>query len=179
MLMAYGVREVAGDKYGGEWPPAEFRKQGVWYRAADKPKSDLYREFLPAVNARRVELLDLPKLVAQLVGLERRVGRGGRDSIDHAPGAHDDVANSVAGVVEVVLGKVRWGPAIQMARLHGRMTDHVERLRGLRAAGLAGGGAAAGVDAERGGAGPAGGLAAGVAAGAWLAAAAERGAGVP
>ena len=110
VLMAYGVREVAGDKYGGEWPPAEFRKQGVWYRAADKPKSDLYREFLPAVNARRVELLDLPKLVAQLVGLERRVGRGGRDSIDHAPGSHDDLANSVAGVVEVVLGKVRRHP---------------------------------------------------------------------
>jgi hypothetical protein len=118
-LMAYGVREVVGDKYGGEWPPAEFRKHGVWYRAAERPKSDIYREFLPVVNARRVELLDNPKLVAQLVGLERRVGRGGRDSIDHAPGMHDDVANCVAGVTEVVLGKVRWGPQIQQARLHG------------------------------------------------------------
>ena len=50
------------------------------------------------VNSRRVELLDRPKLVKQLVSLERRVGRGGRDSIDHAPGMHDDVANAVAGV---------------------------------------------------------------------------------
>ncbi|MBI2401948.1 MAG: hypothetical protein HYV20_04250 [Gemmatimonadetes bacterium] len=37
------------------------------------------------MNANRVELLDLPRLAAQLVGLERRVSRGGRDSIDHLP----------------------------------------------------------------------------------------------
>ena len=36
----------------------------------------------PAVRAARSS----PKLVTQLVGLERRVGRGGRDSIDHPPG---------------------------------------------------------------------------------------------
>jgi hypothetical protein len=33
----------------------------------------------------------------ELVG--RRTTRGGRDSIDHAPGAHDDAVNSVAGVI--------------------------------------------------------------------------------
>jgi hypothetical protein len=32
------------------------------------------------------------------VGLEWRTARGGRDSIDHAPGAHDDLANAVAGL---------------------------------------------------------------------------------
>jgi hypothetical protein len=42
------------------------------------------------------------KLVHQLVGLERRTSRGGRDSIDHAPGGHDDLANSVAGVADVI-----------------------------------------------------------------------------
>jgi hypothetical protein len=46
-----------------------------------------------------VELLDLPRLTAQLVGLERRVSRGGRDSIDHLPGGHDDVVNAVAGAL--------------------------------------------------------------------------------
>jgi hypothetical protein len=35
------------------------------------------------------------------VGLERRTARGGRDSIDHAPGAHDDLANAVAGLAAV------------------------------------------------------------------------------
>jgi hypothetical protein len=117
-LAAYGVREVRGDRFGGEWPVAEFRKHGVWYRAAEKPKSDLYREFLPVVNARRVDLLDSAKLVAQLVSLERRVGRGGRDSIDHPPGMHDDVANASAGVVDGVLSKARTGQ-IEQQRLLG------------------------------------------------------------
>jgi hypothetical protein len=117
-LAAYGVREVRGDRYGGEWPAAEFRKHGIWYRPADKAKSDLYRELLPGVNARRVELLDDPKLVAQLVGLERRVGRGGRDSIDHPPGAHDDLANAVAGLWDMVMGKAARSTLTQ-ARLLG------------------------------------------------------------
>ena len=54
---------------------------------------------LPVLNAGRCELLDLPRLRAQLLGLERRVARGGRDSIDHGPGGHDDVANSAAGAL--------------------------------------------------------------------------------
>jgi hypothetical protein len=35
----------------------------------------------------------------QFHGLERRTARGGRDSIDHGPGQHDDVCNAVAGVL--------------------------------------------------------------------------------
>jgi hypothetical protein len=30
--------------------------------------------------------------------------RGGRDSIDHAPGGHDDLANAVAGAAALALG---------------------------------------------------------------------------
>jgi hypothetical protein len=33
-----------------------------------------------------------------LCGLERRTARSGKDSIDHGPGGHDDVANVVAGL---------------------------------------------------------------------------------
>jgi hypothetical protein len=106
-LVSYGVTTLRGDRYGGEWPVAEFRRYGVRYEAAEKPKSDLYRELVPRLNGRRVDLLDDARLVSQLVGLERRVGRGGRDSIDHSPGAHDDVANCVAGVVNEVAGKRR------------------------------------------------------------------------
>jgi hypothetical protein len=51
------------------------------------------------INSVRVELLDHPRLIAQLAGLERRTARGGKDSIDHAPGGHDDIANAVAGLV--------------------------------------------------------------------------------
>jgi hypothetical protein len=43
----------------------------------------------------------MTRLLTQLVGLERRTARGGRDSIDHAPGAHEDLANAVAGLAAV------------------------------------------------------------------------------
>jgi len=50
------------------------------------------------LNSNRLELLDVPKLKNQLQKLERRTARGGRDSIDHPPGQHDDLANAVAGL---------------------------------------------------------------------------------
>jgi hypothetical protein len=56
------------------------------------------------MNSRRVELLDLPQLSAQLGGLERRTARGGKDSIDHAPGAHDDLINAAAGALVLASG---------------------------------------------------------------------------
>jgi len=34
-----------------------------------------------------------------------RLARGGSDSIDHAPNAHDDLANGVAGVVHRALSR--------------------------------------------------------------------------
>ena len=62
---------------------------------------DLYRDLLPLINSNRIRLLDNQKLINQLVGLERRVARGGRNSIDHGPGGHDDIANAVAGLASV------------------------------------------------------------------------------
>jgi len=71
---------------------------------------DIYREFLPILNAGRAELLDIPRMFDQLVSLERRTARGGRDSIDHPPGGHDDVINSAAGALVLAAGGV--GPMI-------------------------------------------------------------------
>jgi hypothetical protein len=63
----------------------------------EKPKSEIYQDLLPPINSGAVDLPDNDRLQQQLVTLERRTSRGGRDSIDHTPGAHDDVANAVAG----------------------------------------------------------------------------------
>ena len=95
----YNCSSVCGDRYAGKWPREQFDKAGIHYRVSEKSKSDLYRDFLPILNSARVELLDNARLVSQLCGLERRTARGGRDSIDHAPGAHDDVINSAAGAI--------------------------------------------------------------------------------
>lgn len=99
VMRAYGVSAVEGDRYAGEWPRERFTVHGIRYEPSSKAKSDIYKEFLPLVNSARVELLDIPRLAAQFVGLERRTARGGRDSIDHAPGAHDDAANAAAGAL--------------------------------------------------------------------------------
>jgi hypothetical protein len=99
LLTSYGVGTVIGDKYAGLWPRERFVVHGKTYDAAAKPKSDIYRDFLPAVNGRRVEFLDHQKFIAQLCALERRTWRGGRDSIDHPPNQHDDVVNCVAGAL--------------------------------------------------------------------------------
>ena len=102
LLKSYRITTIAGDRYAGEWPREHLREHGITYEPADKPKSDLYRDLLPAINSRTVDLLDIHRLLNQLVGLERRTARGGRDSIDHAPGGHDDLANAVAGVVAML-----------------------------------------------------------------------------
>jgi len=106
LLKSYGVHEVTGDRYAGEWPRERFRNCGITYQPSERTKSDIYREFLPLVNGGRVQLLDNPRLIAQLCGLERRVARGGKDSIDHGPGAHDDVCNSSAGALVNVVGEM-------------------------------------------------------------------------
>ena len=61
----------------------------------------------PAVNAGRAELLDEPRLAAQLVGLEGRVPRGGKDSVDHAPGGHVDLAKAAGALVLARAGAAR------------------------------------------------------------------------
>jgi hypothetical protein len=75
------------------------RVAGSTYELSEKPKSDIYRDMLPLLNSRKVQLLDDRRLLSQLHGLERRTARGGKDSIDHGPGAHDDIANAVAGAL--------------------------------------------------------------------------------
>ena len=99
LLKLYGISRVMGDNYAGEWPKERFAVHGIHYDPSPKTKSQIYTELMPAINGRRVRLLDSPRLTGQLCGLERHTARGGRDSIDHAPGGHDDVANAVAGVL--------------------------------------------------------------------------------
>jgi hypothetical protein len=103
-LKTYGVHEVTGDRWGGEWPREAFRAHGIEYAPSERPKSAIYQEFLPIVNSGRCELLDHPRMIGQLCALERRTARGGRDSIDHPPGLHDDMANVAAGAIVAVAG---------------------------------------------------------------------------
>jgi hypothetical protein len=105
LLKTYRISRVVGDRYGGEFPRELFRKFGIEYRCAEKPKSDLYRDLLPLLNAGRIVLPKSDRLVNQICGLERRTARSGRDSIDHGPNGHDDLVNAVAGAADLVAAR--------------------------------------------------------------------------
>jgi hypothetical protein len=104
LLKYFHIGRVTGDRYGGGWPPERFQVHGIQYEPSERVKSDLYRDVLPLLNSGRAELLDLPRLAAQFAGLERRTVRGGRDSIDHPAGGHDDLANAAAGALLLTVG---------------------------------------------------------------------------
>lgn len=103
-LRRYGCRRVVGDNYAAEFVAGAFRGQGINYTKSERVKSALYLELLPRLCSGEIELPDDDSLVSQLAGLERRTRSGGRDVVDHPPGTHDDLANVVAGVADV-LGK--------------------------------------------------------------------------
>ncbi len=99
LFKEYNVRYVVGDRWGGDFVREQFRDRGIEYEPSEKTKSEIYSELLPLINSGRVELLDIKKLRQELTGLERRTSRSGKDSIDHAPGMHDDLINSAAGAL--------------------------------------------------------------------------------
>jgi hypothetical protein len=51
-----------------------------------------------------VRLPNHPKLLRELRLLERRVHRSGKDSVDHGRNGHDDYANAVCGVLQLLSG---------------------------------------------------------------------------
>jgi hypothetical protein len=98
-LETYGVDVVQADKFAGRWVVETFARHGVMVVQDAEPKSAVYLACLPLLTGQRCDLLDLPGLRGQLTALERRRRAGGRDVVDHLPGAHDDVANAAAGVL--------------------------------------------------------------------------------
>lgn len=105
VLKSYGVKSVYGDNYGAAWVRDAFNRYGISYNKSKWNRSELFLNFLPLVNSRSVILLDEPKMVSQLSGLQRRVTSGGRENIDHVAGGHDDVANAAAGCISMIAYK--------------------------------------------------------------------------
>jgi hypothetical protein len=121
-LMSYRISQVTGDAYGGEWPREQFKKRGISYGLSTKSKSKLYLDMLPQINSRKVTLLDSDRMLHQFVGLERKTRWGGKDSVDHPPGGHDDVANAVAGAASLAnRGSDLWSRLVDAA-----LTDSVK-----------------------------------------------------
>jgi hypothetical protein len=95
-MQRYGLRFVEGDRYAGDWPLDRFRAHGIGYQPCEQTKAQIYKDWLPALMERCVDLPDDKKLRTQLLALDRRPSRSG-DLIDHPKNGHDDYVNSAAG----------------------------------------------------------------------------------
>lgn len=96
ILRRYNLTEVIADKYAGRWPEEQFAKVGVRVRQASAPKSEAFVELEPLFAQGRVELLDHPHLVRELLNLERHRLAGGKVRVDHPRAGHDDHATALA-----------------------------------------------------------------------------------
>lgn len=101
VLKQYRLSLVTGHLYAGEWPRQAFLKHGIHYQLAEHTRSELYANLEPLLNSGQVELLDLPMLGAQLIGLIRK-----GEKIDHPAGEHDDFSNATAGAIGLVKSAV-------------------------------------------------------------------------
>jgi hypothetical protein len=100
VLKAYHVSQILGDAHSVGFSTNEYARHGIKrLESCELSKSEMYLEVLPAFSAGRIRLLANDKLVSQFCSLERRTIVGAADKVDHPRGAHDDLANAVAGAL--------------------------------------------------------------------------------
>ena len=105
LFRSYGIGKTNGDRYAAAWCSQAFEKRKIEYRHSELPKSGLYLNLLPHLNGKTIRLLDHPRSINQICSLERRTSRGGKDSVDHPPQTHDDIANAIGGLAYVVINQ--------------------------------------------------------------------------
>jgi len=110
LLKSYGLTKVTGDRYAGQWVVSAFQAHGITYRHSERSKSEIYLEAEPLFAQGRVRLPDDRALMTELRQLERRTTRGGKDSVDHPPRGHDDMANAAAGALWLAARGARSSP---------------------------------------------------------------------
>jgi hypothetical protein len=99
LLRQYKCTSISGDQYAARWVSDSFRLHGVSYRPSSRNRSETFLELLPLLTGGSVLLLDQPRLIGQFAQLERRVGRSGRDAVDHMRSQHDDLCLAAAGAL--------------------------------------------------------------------------------
>ena len=110
-MRRYGVSRAVSDRVGLGWVSQAFYDEGIMLQYSARTKSEIYLAALPLLGNGSVQLLDVPRLKSQILNLERRVARGGHESVDHPTGNfHDDVANAALGVIVDVTSLGGWRP---------------------------------------------------------------------
>jgi hypothetical protein len=108
LLKYYRIYSVTGDHYAAAWVSSAWTKHGITYRQSDLGKSEIYLECAPLFARGLVRPPNHAQLLRELRLLERRVHRSGKDSVDHGRNGHDDHANAVCGVLQLLSGDTYW-----------------------------------------------------------------------
>jgi hypothetical protein len=104
----FGCLVIKGDAYSADWVVSSYRECGATYECAEKNRSELYLEGLPAFSRGLVSLPEHRRLGRELRLLERHVSRAGRDRVDHGRGGSDDYANAVFGALHLAISGSRY-----------------------------------------------------------------------
>jgi hypothetical protein len=109
LLATYRITQVRGDQYAFGFHLSEWRNHNITLMPPQRSTSENYLYCLPALLANRVRLVDNKTLRNQLGALERRVGSGDKETVDHPQhaSAHDDLAAAVCGAIATVLSASR------------------------------------------------------------------------
>jgi hypothetical protein len=97
----YRVSTVTGDRFAQGFSDELLRQAGLRSRPSERDKSAIYVDLAAVLNAGQARLLDVPELLRELRGLERRRGAT-KDRVDCWRG-HDDVANAAAGALTLAV----------------------------------------------------------------------------
>jgi len=112
IMRRYGISSAVSDRVGYGWVSQTFYDEGITLFYSSKTKSEIYLAALPllGMGSGSVQLLDNQRLKSQILNLERRVARGGRESVDHPTGSnfHDDVANAALGTIVEISSRGGW-----------------------------------------------------------------------
>jgi hypothetical protein len=98
-LRSWGLSRVMGDDYGAGLVRNMYSREGIAYQSCPLTASELYLHSLAAWTSGIVSMLDNKRAIEQLAGLRRKIGQGGKESIIHLGRSHDDIANSIAGLL--------------------------------------------------------------------------------
>jgi hypothetical protein len=113
LAQSYRCHAVTADRYAAEFQRAAWERAGLRFEACDQDRSGLYLCLLPMVLSTAVRVPDDAVVLRELRGLERKRGFGGRDRVDHRPGAHDDAAVALAGAVYVASRAAQYALTIE------------------------------------------------------------------
>lgn len=98
----YKITTIVQDRHAIAWIGSDMRdRYGIEVEAAKWDKSRCYEFLAVLLNKKQVELLDLPRLRAELLGLQRFLQGGGGVKVDHLRAGHDDTINA-AGLALVL-----------------------------------------------------------------------------